>query len=86
MQMPLDETDRLVLQVIDEEGVIRGSVLRRRARIKDASELLKSLRKLVGENLIGVSGSISDERSMQEAYFSPVPSTRGILRQAVTKS
>ena len=86
MQAQLDENDRLVAQVIDEEGVIRGSVLRRRARIKDPKVLLKSVQKLIDESLIGVSGSVADERAMQEAYFSPVPSTRGLLKQMVTKS
>ena len=86
MQAQLDENDRLVLQVIDEEGVIRGSVLRRRARIKDTKILLESLQKLIGERLFGISGSVANERAMQEAYFSPVPSTRGLLKQMVTKS
>lgn len=82
MQQPLDDTDRRVLQVIDEGGVIRGSVLRRRARIQDPDALLQSLRKLIGERLVGVSGSVADEREMQEAYFSPVPSTRGVMKQS----
>lgn len=88
MQPPLsdlDDTDRRILQVIDEEGVIRGSVLRRRARVQSAADFLPSVQKLLELGLIGVSGSTGDDRAAQEAYFSPVPSTRGLLKQAVTK-
>lgn len=45
----------------------------------------KFVRNLLDQRFIAVSGSVADERSMQEAYFSPVPSTRGLLKEAVAK-
>ena len=85
MQPPLSDIERSILQVIDEEGVIRGSVLRRRARIEEADKMLEAVRNLLEQRLIAVSGGVSDERSMQEAYFSPVPSTRALVKEAYTK-
>jgi hypothetical protein len=85
MQQPLSDIERRILQVIDEEGVIRGSVLRRRARVENPAELLEAVLKLLDQRLIAVSGGVADERSMQEAYFSPVPSTRGLVKEAVSK-
>jgi hypothetical protein len=84
MLPPPTEDEKRILQVVDEEGVIRGSVLRRRARI-EAPAMLQAVRNLVEQQYIAVSGSIADERAMQEAYFSPVPSTRGWVKQAVTR-
>lgn len=82
---PLDDIARQVLQVIDEEGVIRGSVLRRRARVENPTDLLAAVHSLLDEKLIAVTGSVTDERSMQEAYFSLLPSTRGLVKEAVAK-
>ncbi len=80
----LKDSDRVILQVIDDEGVVRGSVLRRRAGT-GAPQFVEAVRRLIAQGLIGVSGSAVDERSAQEAYFSPVPSTRGLLKRAAFK-
>lgn len=82
----LNDTERRILQVIDEEGVVRGSVLRRHASITDSTALLSAIQHLLDMHLMAVSGSALDERSMQSAYFSPVPSNRKLARQAFTKS
>ena len=85
MQPELDSLEKILLQTIDEEGVIRGSVLRRRARIEDPSKMLEAVGKLINHRLVAVSGSVANEWSMQEAFFSPVPSNRELAKASMKR-
>lgn len=81
MTMPTD-TERTVLRIIEEAGVIRGSALRRRASIQDAGEMVKAVQSLINQRLIAVTGGVSDLNAAMDAYFSLVPSTRNLAKQA----
>lgn len=83
MRQPPSDIERSILQAIDEAGVIRGSSLRRRARVDDTAEMLKAVQNLIEQRLIAVTGGVTDERAAMEAYFSLVPSTRNLAKQAV---
>jgi len=82
MQPPSD-TERTVLRVIEEAGVIRGSALRRRARIQNPDDMVRAVQKLIEQRLIAVTGGVDDPNAAMDAYFSLVPSTRNLVKQAV---
>jgi len=79
----LNETEIRILQAIEDGGVLRGNMVRRRAEIKDPGEMVGAIKHLLDLNLIAASGNTSDGKSVMSAYFSPVPATRGLARQAV---
>lgn len=83
MMPPPSDTEKTILRVIEEAGVIRGSALRRRARIEDPDEMLKAVQNLTDQRLIAVTGGVHDLGAAMDAYFSLVPSTRNIAKQAV---
>lgn len=83
MMRPPSDIEKSILQVIEEAGVIRGSALRRRARIEDSAQMLEAVHNLVNQQLIAVTGGVIDERAAMDAYFSLVPSTRNLAKQAV---
>lgn len=83
MMRPPSDIEKNILQVIEEAGAIRGSALRRRARIEDPAQRLEAVHNLVNQQLIAVTGGVINERAARESYFSLVPSTRNLARQAV---
>lgn len=83
MMKPPSDTEKTILRVIEEVGVIRGSALRRRARIEDPAEMLTAVQNLTDQRLIAVTGGVNDLGAAMDAYFSLVPSTRNFAKQAV---
>jgi len=82
MMPPPSDTERTVLRIIEEAGVIRGSALRRRAGIQNPDDMVKAVQNLINQRLIAVTGGVSDLNAAMDAYFSLVPSTRNLARQA----
>ena len=80
---PLNELEASILQVIEDGGVIRGNVLRRRARVKDMGAFGKAVQKLVKLELIAASGNMWDPKSALAAHYRPVPSRRRLAQLAV---
>lgn len=88
MEAPPDltEEDVRILNIVNQQGMVRGSALMRRARLKRPNALRKAVAGLLKTGLIEASGNIHDDKEIRYAVFSTRPSKRQAVQHTLKKA